>query len=548
MKQSIITTICFALVFISCKKTITQVTDQDITLEDMPPIETYEFGFGGDLNDDGKVSDIDMKILHAAFDNTIMPFAELDINRDHLINTNDIIYLEEILNGKRSSLLYADFIEDDIETGEPAELIIAGTNFNADTKVKFLDQIITPSKVITNRSEVDSLYVYFERLPEISEEGALVSVQSNHINTLAVPVYRFGMTAGNMAFSEISEKIMYQEIPEIPKEKLELSKSSCCITHITFKGIMPDIRIAAYNDSGAEAEGSGLKLKPGKNARLRSKAKNITVIIYKDNVPFETYNFNCNNIEKKVYKENFTPATDGTTQVRPQDIFEIVDFKIQDPCETKSMPFPKDIIVGTLPRDNADWDKPKPHKGSGALTRISVPLTSVAEMECTKACWVQYVSTTITKAGDRKPLYDSKGYHIDNETLEKGSDWYCYQAQQEKDGNLVLTDGPHIVHNDTIWVGGKRVVLNKGDVIIRKSFFITELICIDPTPEKVLAAFSWSVTTTYTVDPDNLNTGGVTDTTKIRPINLKVIPNNKDKNKFKAKLRKKKRDKKKCPD
>ena len=539
------------LVLTSCKESTKDSPKDviDITLEDMPPIEDYEFGHGGDLNEDGQVNELDLTILQSAFDKTIVPYPELDVNRDHQINLEDIQFMEAILSGKRPSLLYADFIEDDIETGAPAELIIAGINLNPETEIHFMNQRLVPSQFVDGGFEADSLYVYFEELPKISDDGAMVSVQSNGINSLQLPVYRYGLTPGNMVFSGISENIMFQEVPEIPEEEYGVSEDSCCITRIVFKGHMKGIKIYAYNDSGDEAEGSGKKLRPGKTLPLRSKAKNITILIVKNKAPFATFNLDCETIQKKVYTENFKPAGEGATQVRPQDIFEIVDFTIEDPCVPKSMPFPKGITGGAITRDNANWDSPKPHVGSGGLAKIAVPLTSITEMGCKEACWVQFVSTKITKNGDsKKPLYDSKGFHIDNNTLETDADWFCYQAQYKENGNLVFADGPHIVQNDTVWVGGKRHIFKKGDVVLRTSTFLTQLICVDPTPEKVLASFMWSVNTTYTVDPDDLSVGGVTDTIIIKPVNLKVIPTKKDWKKLKAKLKKKKRDKKKCPD
>ncbi|WP_298902561.1 dockerin type I domain-containing protein [uncultured Psychroserpens sp.] len=521
----------------------------DITPEEMPPIEDYEFGYGGDLNDDGNVNKEDLIIIQSAFDETIPHYPELDVNRDGKINQDDIQFMEDVLSGKRPSLIYADFIEDDIETGEPAELIIAGVNLSPETEIHFMNQTLQPSKFIEGGIEADSLYVYFEELPEISDDGTSVSLQSNGINSLQLPVYKYGMTPGNIAYSEISKNIMFQEVPEIPEEEYGVSEDSCCITRIVFKGHMKGIKIFAYNDSGEEAEGSGKKLKPKKERTLRSKAKNITILIVKNKAPFATFNFDCETIKKGIYKENFQPAGEGATQVRPQDIFEIVDFTIKDPCIPESMPFPKDVTGGAIRRDNANWGTPKPHIGSGGLAKISVPLTSITEMGCNEACWVQFVSTKITKNGEsKKPLYDSKGFHVDNNTLGTDADWFCYQAQYEENGNLVFADGPHIVQNDTVWVGGKRHIFKKGDVVLRTSTFLTQLICIDPTPEKVLASFMWSVNTTYTVDPDDISVGGVTDTIIIKPVNLKQVPTKKDWAKLKAKLKKKKRDKKKCPD
>jgi len=75
---------------------------------------------------------------------------------------------------------------------------------------------------------------------------------------------------------------------------------------------------------------------------------------------------------------------------------------------------------------------------------------------------------------------------------------------------------------------------------------VSQLICYDPLPERVLVSLLWSITTHYQHDPDDLSKGGSTKTSNPVIVNAKKVPSKKDRTTLKKHLKKEARDLKKC--
>jgi hypothetical protein len=281
------------------------------------------------------------------------------------------------------------------------------------------------------------------------------------------------------------------------------------------------------------------------------------------------YSFNCDNIRRGEFTESVAEVEDSSgTRVRPRTLFSIVDFTTQSPCEAPQPVLPAGITGGVIRRDNEEWRRPgtdEMRHGSGAIARFSVPLSSLEAMECSRACWTQAVTTRLEKwdpeAGEWESVFASD-WHNDNLDVDAGPDgspWYCYGASfVDDENNLVMGDGPHIVHTGSIWAGGKLVELEAGDLMRRRSFFLTSLICHDPRPEHLLASFLWSVTTVYRHDPDDLSVGGQTTVTQpvyvnigtggpVRDVTNPIFRKGLNRKKLRDYLRQKERDLRRCP-
>ena len=221
-----------------------------------------------------------------------------------------------------------------------------------------------------------------------------------------------------------------------------------------------------------------------------------------------------------------------------------------------------------MARDNMQWpdpnDRTMSRPGSGAIALFSVPLASLTAAGCTQACWAQGVTTTIelyeVARGQWRTIAESD-WHNDNLNADPGANnepWYCYEASFITNGTMRLGDGPHLVHTNEYCFNGRKYRLNDGDLIRRRSAFVTCLICYDPSPEQLLAAYTWSVTTIYTYNSTNQAAGGSTVVTQ--PVYINLNPGSRlardvvdpsfrkvfDRDRLKDHLKKKRKDQERC--
>jgi len=508
---------------------------------------------GPDLNGDEQLDATDIALLSQALDDGTGLDPALDLNRDGQINEADLKWLQKVIEKGLPALVSVDFMFDDELTAQPIAVEIEGYGFSKNMQIVINDKVHQADKIELREMAPSTAWVYYESLLQAPAQDSIISIKTDRGVSQALQLDVLIDVIGDQNEStEVADLIKQQA----PKEyALGAPETDCCIKSITFRGVRSGVRIFAFDDGGKAAKKNGPKLKSIKSTKLKGDARTVSIIVVEKGVQVASFTFNCETLKKGVFSEPMPAAEPGATLVRPRQLFEIVDFET-GACETPAALLPKGLRGGIVPRDNADWPKPKPHKGSGALTKLSVPLSSISDLGCRSACWAQTVSTVIDKwdIGKNKWLTLSKSKpHNDNLNANPkpgGKPWYCYGAETTMDGpdgkELVLADGPHIVHSDKYWLGGKKIELVKGDVIRRRSVFVSQLICYEPEPEKALVSLLWSITTHYTHDPADMSKGG--KTTKAEPVvvNVADIPDRKARTALKKHLKKKKRDRKKC--
>ena len=330
-------------------------------------------------------------------------------------------------------------------------------------------------------------------------------------------------------------------------QALGAPETDCCMKWIKFGGVRSGVRIYAFDDGGNPANHNGPRLRTSRTTKLSCDARTVSIVVEEDGAPAASFTLDCESFRKRIFTEPMPPTTGARSLARPRELFEIVDFKTGS-YESPAASIPEGLRGGIIPHDGEAWPSPTPHKRSGALVRLSVPLSSLSDYGCREACWSQTVSTVNDKwnpaTGRWKTLSRSKPHNdnLDADPKPGGKPWYCYGAETTEDGTdgkeLVLDDGHHMVHGDTYWSGGKKVTLERGDVIPRRSAFVSQQICYDPAPAKSLVSLLWSVTTLYTHNTEDLSEGGEMVTTGPVVVTVEDVPGKKDRRALEKYLRK----------
>jgi len=536
----------------ACQKTEPEGLNFEFDIDDIGLEAGMRLG-GPDLNGDELLDATDISLLSQALNKGTGLDSALDLNRDGQINEADLKWLQKVIKKGLPALVSVDFMFDDELTAQPIAVEIEGYGFSKNMQIVINDKVHRADKIELRDKGPSTVWVYYESLSQAPAQDSLISVKTDLgvSQTLQLDVL-IDVIGDQNESTEVSDLIKQQA----PKEyALGAPDTDCCIKSITFRGVRSGVRIFAFDDGGKAAKKNGPKLKSTKSTKLKGDARTVSIIVVEKGVQVASFTFNCETLKKGIFSEPMPAAEAGATVVRPRQLFEIVDFET-GACETPAALLPKGLRGGIVPRDNADWPKPEPHKGSGTLTKISVPLSSISDLGCRSACWAQTVSTVIDKwdIGKNKwqTLSTSKP-HNDNLNADPkpgGKPWYCYGAETTMDGpdgrELVLADGPHMVHSNKYWLGGKKIKLVKGDVIRRRSVFVSQLICYEPELAKALVSLLWSITTHYTHDPADLSKGGKTSKADPVVVNVADIPDKKARTALKKHLKKKKRDREKC--
>ncbi len=509
---------------------------------------------GPDINGDQFVDAIDVEMLTGALDTGEGLEPEMDVNRDGMLDQGDVDFVRGVVEQGKPALSRVDFMFDDEDTGEPLVIEVDGYGFSRDMQVRVGDSVRSPNRLELVEQGLSTAYVFFESLDTAPAQGTEVVVVTAKGSSQALSLDVLVDAIGDQEESTPLDEPLMQQAPD--GQALGNADTDCCIKQIKFRGTSSGVRISAYDEGGTPAKNNGPKLTTSGTARLDTDTRTVSIVVVLDGVPVTSFTFNCDNLKTGIYRQPTPDApSEGATVVEGQKLFEIVSFRT-GPCRKPAAPVPSGLTGASVPHDNEDWPKPKPHKGSGALTRLAVPLSSLSDFGCNKACWSQTVSTRIDiwdpdrkkwkKLSSSKPHNDN----LDADPKPGGKPWYCYGAETTVNGpngpELVLGDGPHMAHAGTYWLGGKKIELEKGDVLRRRSVFVSQLICYDPLPEQVLVSLLWSITTHYQHDPDDLSKGGSTKTSNPVIVNAKHVPSKKDRATLKKHLKKKARDLKKC--
>jgi len=543
----------FVLYLTACQVTGPEGLDFEFDVDDIGLEAGMRLG-GPDLNGDEQLDSIDIDLLKLALKDGTGFDPSFDLNRDGQFNEKDLSWLKNVIGKGYPALVSVDFMFDDELTAQPIVVELEGYGFSNKMQIVINDKAYHADKIELRETGPSTAWLNYESLSQAPAHNSIISVITDTGPSQALQLDVLIDVIGDQNESTEVNDIIKQQAPE--EHALGApADTDCCIKSIVFRGVRPGVRVFAFDDGGKAAKKNGPKLKQTKSTKLKGDARTVSIIVVEKGVQVASFTFNCETLKKGIFSEPMPDSEPGASVVRPRQLFEIVDFET-GACQTPAAVLPKGLRGAVVPRDNADWPKPDPHKGSGALTKLSVPISSFSDLGCRSACWAQSVSTVVDRwnRGKNKWQTLSKSKpHNDNLNAEPkpgGKPWYCYGAETTMDGpdgkELILGDGPHLVHSRKYWLGGKKIELVKGDVIRRRSVFVSQLICYDPEPEKALVSLLWSITTLYTHDPANLDKGGKTTKSDPVVVNVADIPGKKDRTALKKHLKKKKRDRKKC--
>ncbi|MEM7105054.1 MAG: dockerin type I repeat-containing protein [Bacteroidota bacterium] len=519
----------------------------------------------GDLNGDDRVNSADLEIL-AAFleDAEDSPGVTADIDADGLIGEADLALLSNIVEGNQPHIISADWIEDEeIGTGFLEMLIMT-------RKPRFLLEVNGNKYELVETEEIEPGVYFANIFPEgIDTSGRgdldLVVYSETGQSTTYSTYFINGVEAGIEFENEEEFMILFQEKGEVPTEKLKVP-NDCCIKEVKLKILMPGLVYDGFSDQGiVELKGVNSTVVPvGKVGvvSLPGTAHYFTIRLYEvgksgkkitaKSVPFFVATFNCDNLKKGIIKE-VVPKSDGNSQVRARNVLEVVDFKIEKPCK-KARGKIEFVNRGFLGGDNFE-DSTNNRFSSGVNFKLIVDYAQLSKAGCEGACWVQYVQTIIeVKRKGQKDFKEVLGgpIHIDHSLEPLGDIWFCYPIQQsflKPNGQLdklEMRDYPHIKHGGVICTDKGKLKLKDGDIVRRRSVFYPQLICVDPPPFKVLASFTYTLTTEYTYNKVDLSKGGESKVSPLSPFPYTKTPTGSDKNKLKEFLKKKEKRGKNC--
>ena len=515
----------------------------------------YYSRHGGDVDNDGVVSATDLQLLNKAVAGLTEIVPELDANRDGALDELDFEFVQRVINGEQTTVIGANYVGVDQETGEMAHIEIRGMNLSPETTALIngdpwmIDEVFQESDGLSRG-------LMFIGSPEFTpENGAVVQLQDRGEPSAGVRLQTEGFTDPYLLQDSGlggSEDLPDGKTPTAPPGIKVPKPNDCCVYRVFFKNPRDKaIRLYAYERDGTPAKSNGVKILPGKVRKTPLKMDRpcleFSLEVWEEGktslVFLGRYDIDCNT-QVGILKENVAPPQPGKTQVRAQSVVEIT--KIDkgkcsaykaNKAQAANANITPGLARGMWKRDNSKW-KPDNLIGSGAITVLRAP--AVADDGCKKRCWVQAVQTKIERYNVKTKTWEaliSDSPHNDNLAAGaklinvEGRDkkqklpWFCYGAQFiDEDDNLTLGDGPHIKHRRT-WLrlkDGKfeKVPLNPGDKIRRTSYFQSSLVCADPLKNKIpghyYATFTWGIVTTYTF-------GGSGNTDLIEP---RLVPFN----------------------
>jgi hypothetical protein len=507
----------------------------------------YTFGFGGDLDADGRVDKRDYQLLQAARMGLSPMYPEYDVDRNGKVGPSDASFLLGVIDGQRPTLLGADLIESNPATGEPAWLELFGQNLGPVGKLAVGD-FVRPlelwsdeerggqlGRVELSDADVDALALRHRKS---------LTVTTDTGTTLSVPLLSrptvLGIERDGGGF------LLADEAPPAPGQRpaAQPGQNCCYVKRVVFRARANGMNLRAYavDDEGRQAtttkkDGNGdiESITVGTDIKGPAGGKPNTLngpfreahfrIVDKDGATLAEILIDCTTMKGTVISEAQPPAPPGATVPRPRILVDIIDIEIEwKPCQQAA---PQGTATGgrVTPWDDKDWPDVAPpggpapgttHKGSGALSQFALDPATLTNVGCKKACWVQAVETRIDilPAGqtkwqnqiddavhndnlnaDAKPLFPNTPWAMPN-----GYPWYCYGAQNldPQTGYLVAGDGPHIFHAYTYKdANGREVGLQNGDRLRRRSSFYTFLMCVDPEMDTPLDSWSWTITTIY---------------------------------------------------
>lgn len=526
---------------------------------DFPTINLYRFGYGGDVNSDGTVNNEDRETLEASLEMGIGIYPAFDVSQDGQINEDDIGYLAAVISGELPSIVDVDYIEDDLSTGQPGYIEMMGMNLDPGAQIHIggVQYLADIDGFIKNDNDSVSLKIQFGDDLPLPENGSEVYAVQHVGRTNSVFFLQTGQSLGE--FEESTDVPLDPSGGDLdqPEEFATPTENSCCITKIIIRCLLDSVTLDAFGDHDLPANGNGKEIKRDQIANLTlRKTKNVKLIVYENGLRIATYNFNCENIKKGKLEEDLDVGSVGSVTVpRLREIIEIVEFETEQPCDFAASPLVKKARYKKRIEDNARGSFGK-YTGSGVKIFLWVPESAILEAGCSKACWMQTVWTTVEKRkkdlDEWETLYDS-GWHNDNTNAVRdsatGEPWWCYPYQEVTDLNgqkiRVLRDGPHIRHGGRL-IGrdGNIIQLEDGDLIRRRSIFVTSLVCYDPE-NRPLVTFLWSVTTYYKHNANSENEGGetiFTPPTPINPVNFDGYKRGFDRKELKRYLEKRRRE------
>jgi len=514
----------------------------------------YHSRHGGDVNNDGVVTEADLHLLDDALAGLTVIVPELDANRDGALDELDIDFVQRVIHGEQTTVIGARYVGVDPETGEPARIEIRGMNLSPHTVALINDEPHRLDEVFHLSDGLSRALISLFDPESTAQSGALVQLEDRGELAAGVTLRTEGSVNTLMLRDsglEGSEELPEDKHPTAPPGIRVPKPDDCCVYRVFFSNPRDkSIRLYAYERDGTPARSNGVKVAVGKERKkplsMGRPCLEFTLEVWEEDKTGRTflgrYDIDCET-QIGVLKENVAPKQTGETWERARPVVEITRIdKVKCAAYTKAEAkaandgIAPGLARGMWKQDNFKW--PDGQLGSGAITVLRAP--AVANDGCTKRCWVQAVQTKIeryNKAADTWEVLINDPPHNDNINAEEkrinveGRDrkqrlpWFCYGAQfVDRNDELTLGDGPHIKHRRT-WLrpkgdGFEKVTLNRGDKIRRTSYFQSSLVCADPLkkkkPSHYYATFTWGIVTTWVY-------GGVGNTDLIPP---RLVPFN----------------------